>query len=548
MKDSNVSISVIIPIYKVEDYLAKCLDSAFNQNFNSYEVICVNDGSPDNCAAILMDYQTRYSNLIIINRSNGGLSAARNTGIYAAKGEYLLFLDSDDCLESDILTSLYSLAKEHDLDVLIANTQWVYFNEIRREPTNFIDLIPAPVSGIDAYNLLMRLKAYLPMAYNNICRRQFIMDNELYFKEGVVFEDELWTPQVLLKAQKVMATATYHYNYFQRENTIINSPVNQFKIDSLFTVGDELVQLASNTSQLNDDSKGWLWTRSFYIYNLANKMMKGTEFKHKEPLSFNTKRLLAERLTFRYFELCLRELELSKNQKKLLKLGYFLLPVKGRSEYICRMLTSLKENLKRLTNQLYCNWIRKRNKNIDFTIISNNCWGGGIYEDLNIEYKSPTVGLFFYAPCFMEFLESLDKFLSLDLKFISESKYSISNTYRYSHNNFYPIGILDNVEIHFLHYNSEAEAKEKWDRRKMRINKENMYVKFCDRDLCTTELIERFEKLNFKNKVFFSSKKISTIKSAIYLPQFKKENCVGDLYNNRWSYRFRFNIIKWLNN
>lgn len=198
-------------------------------------------------------------------------------------------------------------------------------------------------------------------------------------------------------------------------------------------------------------------------------------------------------------------------------------------------------------NTLYCKSIRILNRNRSFTIISNNCWGGGIYKDLNLGYRSPTVGLFFYAPCYIEFLENFDSIIEHDLQFVSKSKYDISNKYREDKNSYYPIGVLDQIEIHFLHYRSEEDAFNKWNYRKARINKNNLFVKFCDRDLCNTDLIKRFDALNFPNKIFFSSKKLPEIKSAIYLPVYKNDICVGDLYNNRWTYRFRFSIISWLN-
>lgn len=198
-------------------------------------------------------------------------------------------------------------------------------------------------------------------------------------------------------------------------------------------------------------------------------------------------------------------------------------------------------------NTLYCKSIRKLNRNRSFTIVSNNCWGGGIYEDLNLEYCSPTVGLFFYAPCYIEFIDNLDFMLEQDLQFVSKSKYDISNKYREDNKRYYPIGVLGSIEIHFLHYNSEKDAFEKWNYRKVRIDKKNLFVKFCDRDLCNRDLINRFDALNFPKKIFFSSKKLPEIKSAIYLPAYKNDSCVGDLYNNRWTYRFRFSIIRWLN-
>ena len=108
--------SFIVPVYNTEKYLNKCLDSILNQTYKNFEVIIINDGSPDNSINIIKDYQARYNNIIVIDEENGGLSVARNNGIKAATGNYLIFVDSDDYVELDLLENI---EKEiEDVDVL----------------------------------------------------------------------------------------------------------------------------------------------------------------------------------------------------------------------------------------------------------------------------------------------------------------------------------------------------------------------------------------------------------------------------------------------
>lgn len=152
---------------------------------------------------------------------------------------------------------------------------------------------------------------------------------------------------------------------------------------------------------------------------------------------------------------------------------------------------------------------------------------------------SPTVGLYLNAPCYIKFISNLRYYIDLDLKFTQIS--------RYNGRCEYPIGLLDDIEIHFLHYKSEKEAYEKWNRRKQRINYDNLFIKFCDNDYCTEEHVIAFSKLNYKKKVMFTAKKYKLNKSIVYLPLAKNEERVGDLYNNRWRYRLYFNVLKWLN-
>lgn len=185
-------------------------------------------------------------------------------------------------------------------------------------------------------------------------------------------------------------------------------------------------------------------------------------------------------------------------------------------------------------------------KNRDFTIISNNCWGGFVYQKFNLKYRTPFVGLFIFAPDYIELLENFDSLINEEISFIdaNNSKYKEeliqNNTF-----NKYPIGILGkNVEIHFLHYHSQEEAFSKWNERCSRINRNNLLIKFSDKDKCYDELIFRFDKLKFKNKICFSAKEFKTCKSVITLNEFKNEKFVND----EWKYYKNYiNIRELLN-
>lgn len=214
-----------------------------------------------------------------------------------------------------------------------------------------------------------------------------------------------------------------------------------------------------------------------------------------------------------------------------LKLGFY-------SRYVKHKFRSVKE-------VLYLKSIRKRIKHKDFTIISNNCWGGSIYEDLQLPYKTPTVGLFFFAPCYIRFLQDLKDNLKEEVVFIKRSKYEKGNVLQGVQR--YPIGLINGqIEIHFLHYKTEIEAVEKWKRRAARVNFENLFLSFSDNEVCTAEEIKTFDGFPFK-KVFFSSKKIDGIKSLVHLKSFEGQPGIGNIYDDRWKYRKYFDVAKWLN-
>lgn len=184
------------------------------------------------------------------------------------------------------------------------------------------------------------------------------------------------------------------------------------------------------------------------------------------------------------------------------------------------LLRTLLSRIKRFLRSL-------RIKNKEITIVSNNCWGGFMYQSYNLKYNSPFIGLFMFAPDYIKLLDKFNDYISLNsrMEFIDkvESKF-VRNI-----KSDYPIGLLkiedstnqEDIEIHFLHYSTKEEAAEKWFKRIKRVNKNNMIVKFCDRDLCTPELIHKFDLLPFKNKVCFTSTKYENLDSVCYLPPCK---------------------------
>lgn len=164
----------------------------------------------------------------------------------------------------------------------------------------------------------------------------------------------------------------------------------------------------------------------------------------------------------------------------------------------------------------------------DFTIISNNCWGGFIYQSYEISYNSPTIGLYFMAEDYLKFVADLPKYINTDLEFIDpeNSVYyeKLKNDKTFGS---YPIGKLNDIEIIFLHYKSKEEALEKWSRRCKRINWNKILVKFNDQNGCTEEHLILFENLPLKNKICFTSKEYRNLKSTIFIDSASKQESVN---------------------
>lgn len=167
----------------------------------------------------------------------------------------------------------------------------------------------------------------------------------------------------------------------------------------------------------------------------------------------------------------------------------------------------------------------------DTSIITPNCFAGRIMQDLGMKYNTPTLGLYFMYPDYIEFLSHLEFYLTdAKIQFVEHSKYSQGDERRTKWKHWYPIGLLNGkVEIHFLHYHTEEEAAEKWYRRAKRVNFNKLFVIGMDQNLCTKQDIETFDKLPFKEKIFFSSHK-SCGDSVVYMSEFSNKGQVGDPY------------------
>ncbi|GAB1544820.1 DUF1919 domain-containing protein [Scytonema sp. NUACC21] len=213
-----------------------------------------------------------------------------------------------------------------------------------------------------------------------------------------------------------------------------------------------------------------------------------------------------------------------------------------------KVATHLKNRLQILDQKV----TQSRLKNHKFTIISNNCWGGEVYRALNLRYESPFVGLFMFAPCYINLVKEITKKIDTRLNFVNVSRYELANDYREQGVwELYPIGLLnDEIEIHFMHYENEIEAREKWLRRTQRIdwnNENNIFFKFCDSGLCTKELIEEFHTLEAKHKICFTSKNYPNFASNIWIEECQKDDSVMD---GRKLYKFchkYFDLLDWLN-
>jgi uncharacterized protein (DUF1919 family) len=195
-------------------------------------------------------------------------------------------------------------------------------------------------------------------------------------------------------------------------------------------------------------------------------------------------------------------------------------------------------------------WIlKKRVTTQNFSIISNNCWAGKVYSELDLPYMTPFIGLFLNPPCYLRLLKDINNYLESDLRFTNTSQYEDINQLINKGKIRYPIGLLKkDVEIHFQHYSSQSEALEKWNRRLKRIdwNSGNILVEFCPGKPDNDDYFAEFEKLNFPHKVCFTHKNFPAFPSTIWIQKYKNDPFGNGVRLYQESKKY-FDIADWIN-
>jgi len=224
----DVFVSVIIPVYNTESYLEECLDSIKNQTLKHIEIICIDDGSTDDSLSIIKAYAQNDNRFIVLSQPNAGLGATRNIGLANAKGSYVYFMDSDDILEIGALEFLYNEATRDSLDILYFDGSSFFETEqLKSKYPQYLNLYERQneyseiTIGYDLFNKFVRDNCYLASACLQFFRRDFLLQENICFPEGITFEDNLFTLMCILKATNVSHRRKQLFRRRVRENSIV---------------------------------------------------------------------------------------------------------------------------------------------------------------------------------------------------------------------------------------------------------------------------------------------------------------------------------------
>lgn len=267
-----MKFSIVVPVYNVEQYLDDCLKSLQEQAFADHEIICVNDGSTDHSREILSEWETRIPQLKIIDRKNGGLSAARNTGLAAASGDYIIFVDSDDWMEPIMLNRLAEEANGEDMICFVC----------RKSDNGTTDnLVPERTDGWNYYNrhALEHHEVPFVCVWQRCYRREFLEENNLRFREGILHEDNEFTPRACLKATSIKVIPDVLYNYRVRPGSIMTTRGLRSK-ESLITIGNELSELFAKEHGIDKTVAYQAFTQCYQMAFIDNTREEDLQLKH----------------------------------------------------------------------------------------------------------------------------------------------------------------------------------------------------------------------------------------------------------------------------
>lgn len=242
-------VSIIIPIYNVAAWLPETLDSVLNQTFRDFELILVDDGATDGSGEICDAYAQKDSRIRVIHQENAGVSAARNTGVAAAKGEYIGFTDSDDIIEADMFQVMVSLAEKHDADVVqCQHDRADVLNQAPRSTDHRV------MNGADFVRRMFTKKGGAYTNQVSLCTKicKSILFENIVFPVGRVYEDEQETYKLCLKAVRLVETDDILYHYIKRENSIITGISSKKILDKQAALVDRLDYLPRHLPELEE--------------------------------------------------------------------------------------------------------------------------------------------------------------------------------------------------------------------------------------------------------------------------------------------------------
>lgn len=500
------AVSVIVPVYNAEQTIEKCVESLALGRFRDLEIILVDDGSTDGswqCCQILAQ---RFPQVRCLrNDGNRGVSHARNRGLALASGEYVLFVDSDDWVSEHYVADLLATAREYPDGLTLCGLHFLNMVEdYRRTYLWESDGGEYTVGKRDFFEL--HRKFLLPQLWNKIFLRRIIEDHHLRFDENQSMGEDFQFVLDYLEASGIETCIVRNrplYYYTRRSAHSLMHAFGHTQREAEFARYAKLRDLTGAADQ----------------YAQALERMKGSFVYHclrhsREPKELQLARI-REILPGDPPEAYFRQLQIAKVK-----------------ECIVLSLRSVRQKLAvkwgdhcRARNQRRIRRVRGKLGSMGepVTILSQNCIGGVFYRDMELQYASPTVGLFIKSKDFVRFACRPEVYFAQNLEMRWGEEY--------------PIGNLGDVEIHFMHYETCRLAQDAWQRRCRRIRRDRMVVICTDRDGFDDDDFRKWCAIPCPKVLFTAQNVYRDHPDSVYFGAFRKQGYVGDLIDHRLFYR-----------
>lgn len=270
----KILLSVIVPVYNMERFLPDCLDSLISQTLSETEFICVNDGSTDLSEQILINYELRDKRIKVMNRENGGLSEARNTGMKCARGDYICFLDSDDWLKKDALREMYNIAKKNDAEILSFDADCYYESEdlkqkeYKDEYYHRKKSYGGPKDGKKLFCELVENNDFCDAAWIMCIKRDWLEKEKILFYPGILHEDCLFSFQCYMNSKKIMHVKKEFLVYRIRENSIMTSGASHASMYGRLVCYLEVIKYLLQNDLTSDIKSSIASFATFIMYNI----------------------------------------------------------------------------------------------------------------------------------------------------------------------------------------------------------------------------------------------------------------------------------------
>jgi uncharacterized protein (DUF1919 family)/glycosyltransferase involved in cell wall biosynthesis len=495
-------ISVIIPVYKAEKYLRKCVESIMYGEEQDLEVILVEDCSPDGSWQLCQQLAEEFAQVKCLrNDRNSGVSYTRNRGLDTASGQYVLFVDSDDWVSCRYAKTLIEAQEANPGKLVVCSYTFIdYVSQSR-----CIRDLPE-VSVLQRRDFL-RLSdgVLLQQLWNKIFSLELIRKTGIRFDETICMGEDYQFVMDVLEAAECQECVLLHqplYYYIRRNEGSLMS--NWASVENFQRAIGWLERMSGICGISKTDVHCASQLKELYRYSIA----------------------VSPKLSGREKRQAIREVMGSEWNAGdcILQYKYRLREALNRlKSSVCYFSGCVQGKLQKWKNNLKACSYRKLFRDGSLTVISQNCIGGVFSHDMHLPFQSPTVNLCIPAADYVKFVNNLEHYLQMELELHWGEEY--------------PVGRLDDVEILFVHYDTCLEASEAWERRKKRVNLRNVLVLSTDRDGFDETVFEQWKTITYPKLLFTARKEFAADPDSLFFPEYEGAGCVLDLISKRKFYK-----------